>query len=162
MSDTALVVVTGIAMVLGVAGTVLPLLPGLWLIWVAGLVYAFASDAGTGGWVAMALLTILATAGSVVTIALPHRSGSTIGLPLWGQAVAALLAVIGFFVVPVLGAAIGFVLGVVLAMVARTNDLRSALPAAWSVIRAMLVASAIQFATGIVMVAVWIAWVVVD
>ena len=56
-TDTLLVAVVAIAMVMGLAGTVLPILPGLWLIWGAALVYGLVAGFGASGWVAMTLIT---------------------------------------------------------------------------------------------------------
>ena len=50
---------------------VLPLLPGLVIIWVAALGYGLAAGFGTLGWIMFALITVLMLAGSVIDT--PYR-----------------------------------------------------------------------------------------
>jgi hypothetical protein len=157
-SDTLLIVLVAVVMVIGVAGTVLPILPGLWLIWAAALAYGLLGGFGLGGWVAMALITGLAAAGTASGVYLPQRKAASIGVPWWGQLTALVCAVAGFFIVPVVGAPLGFVVGIVLVTLARERHVRVALEATWATLKAMLLASGIQLTAGLAMVAVWLAW----
>jgi uncharacterized protein YqgC (DUF456 family) len=158
-SDTLLVVLVAIIMVIGVAGTILPILPGLWLIWAAALAYGLFGGFGIGGWIAMALITGLAAAGTASGVYLPQRRVASIGVPWWGQLTALVCAVAGFFIVPVVGAPLGFVVGILLVTLARERHVQGALAATWATLKAMLLASGLQFAVGLAMVALWVVWV---
>jgi uncharacterized protein YqgC (DUF456 family) len=158
-SDTALVVVVAIVMVIGVGGTVLPILPGLWLIGAAALGYGLFGGFGAVGWVAMALITGLAVAGTASGVYLPQRKAASIGVPWWGQLASLVCAVAGFFIVPVIGAPLGFVVGILLVTLARERNFQGALTATWATLKSMLMASGLQFAVGLAMVAVWVLWV---
>ncbi len=158
--DLILIVLVGVAMVVGVAGTLLPVLPGLWLIWLAGLVFGVFGGFETVGWWAMALLTILAIAGTAAAFVVPGRRTSAIGVSWWGQAIAAAASVVGFFLVPIVGAALGFTLGIVVVSLLRTRSIKAAIADSWSTLKSMMLASGIQFGTGVVMVVVWVAWVI--
>lgn len=158
-ADTLLIVLVAAVMVIGVAGTVLPILPGLPVIWAAALAYGLVTGFGTGAWVAMALITVLVAAGTAAGFYLPQRSAASIGVPWWGQLIALALAVAGFFTVPVVGAPLGFVLGIFLATLGRDRHLSGALRATRSTLKTMLVTSGVQFATGLMMMAVWVVWV---
>lgn len=160
MSDIIVTVIVAIVMVLGLAGTVLPILPGLWLIWAAAVGYGFMLGFGVVGWVATALITALAGGATAAGLLLPQRQATDIGLGWWSQVFAAGCAVIGLFAVPIIGAPLGFVIGVVASAVVETRDLRTALPAAWRILRSMLIASGIQLAAGTAMIVVWITWAV--
>lgn len=160
MSDTVVTVLVAAAMVIGVAGTILPVVPGLWLIWAAGVVYGIATGFGVIGWVALGVMSVLAIGGSLVAVVLPQRRAMRVGVPLWGQALAAVLAVIGLFVIPFIGAMVGFVIGILIASLSETGDVRTAIPVAVATLRTMLVASAIQFACGVAMFVTWIVWAV--
>lgn len=157
-SGTALVVLVAIVMVIGVGGTVLPILPGLWLIWAAALGYGLFGGFGVVGWVAMALITGLAAAGTAGGVYLPQRKAASIGVPWWGQLVALACAVAGFFIVPVIGAPLGFVVGILLVTLAHERHLQGAVTATWATLKSMLMASGLQFAVGLAMVAVWVVW----
>ena len=158
-SDTALVVLVAIVMVIGVGGTVLPILPGLWLIWAAALGYGLFGGFGVVGWIAMALITGLAVAGTASGVYLPQRKAASIGVPWWGQLAALACAVAGFFIVPVVGAPLGFVVGILLVTLARERHVQGALTATWATLKSMLLASGLQFAVGLAMVALWVVWV---
>lgn len=159
--DSVLVAVVATAIVVGIAGTMLPIVPGIWLIWAATLVYGLASHLGTGGIVAMAVITGLAVAGTAAGVWIPQRQAAKVGIPWWGQVVAAITAILGLFVIPVVGALVGFVLGLVVVSFFLTRDVSVALPAAWTALRSMLVVSGVQLATGVLMAIVWVAWVAV-
>jgi len=147
-------------MVVGLAGTLLPVLPGLWLIWAAGVVYGLAAVDGVATWTLIAAMTVLAIAGTAAGYVLPQRQAASVGVPWWGQILSASAAVVGVFVIPLVGAAIGFVVGVFAVMLLRTRRLHDSFSATWATIKAMALASGAQFVVGFLMVAVWVAWVV--
>ncbi len=159
-ADTLLVVLVAIVMVIGVAGTVLPILPGLWVIWIAAAVYGILAGFGPGGWIAMAVITALAIAGTTAALYLPQRSAASVGVPWWGQVIALGFAVAGFFVVPVVGAPLGFMMGILLTTIARERHLGGALKATWATLKSMLLASGLQLASGVAMTVVWMVWVI--
>jgi uncharacterized protein YqgC (DUF456 family) len=158
-ADTLLIVLVAVIMVIGVAGTVLPILPGLWVIWAAAAVYGVLAGFATGGWIAMALITALAIAGTASAFYLPQRTVSEVGVPWWGQVIALGFAIAGFFIVPVIGAPLGFVVGILVTTIVRERHVIGALNATWATLKSMLLASGVQFAVGLVMMAVWVLWV---
>lgn len=158
-SETLLVVLVAVIMVIGLAGTVLPILPGLWLIWAAALGYGVFSGFGVVGWIVVVVITALAGAGTAASFYLPQRRASSVGVPWWGQVVALACAIAGFFVIPVVGAPIGFGVGILAATLLRERHFQGALVATWATLRSMLLASGLQFAAGTAMVALWVVWV---
>jgi uncharacterized protein YqgC (DUF456 family) len=108
----------GLAVVVGVVGVVVPVLPGTLLI--LGGVLAWAVASGTAeAWTFFALAAVLLVSGAVVKYALPGRSLKAAGVPSRTLVVGGLLGLVGFFVIPVVGLFVGFVLGVYLAEVQR-------------------------------------------
>lgn len=157
---SAVVLLTGLVIAVGVAGTVLPILPGLWLIWGACLVYGLLDGFGIAGWVAMGLITLVAFAGTAAGIVVPQRSAASVGLSVRGQLVALVFAVVGFFAIPVVGAVIGFVAGVFIVAYARSRDLRTAGTSTWASLKSFGLVAVLQFAAGLLMALVWLGWVV--
>lgn len=149
----------GFVIAVGVLGTVVPILPGLALIWGAALVYGLAEGFGVVGWAAMAAITALAIGGVAAGIVMPQRAALAGGVGVRGQLIAVGLAVVGFFVIPVVGIAIGFVTGVYL--VARRRYPERAWEVTRSTIRAMVLAAGVQFVAGVLMALVWLGWVVI-
>ena len=90
MSDTTLVVVVALAMAVGVAGTVVPLVPGIGLVWLAALVYGLVDGFGVVGSIVFVTISAIAVAGIVAGIALPHhaarwRRGAMVHCPRSGN-----------------------------------------------------------------------------
>lgn len=158
--ETIAIVVTAIAMAIGLAGIVLPLLPGLWLIWFSALVYGFFAGFGSFGVAAMAFITLVAVAGAYIGVRVPQKSAASVGVPWWGQAISAALAVLGMFLIPIVGAAVGFVIGVVVMQLLQTRTWRAGMHATWITLRSMAIANGLQLVAGFTMVVAWVAWVI--
>ncbi|WP_432544920.1 DUF456 domain-containing protein [Kineococcus sp. SYSU DK002] len=111
MGDAGLVVVA-VALAVGLVGIVVPVLPGTVLIAVAALVWAIAT--GGAAWWFFAAAAVLLAGGQVAMYLLPGRRMTRAGIRRTTLLLGGLLGVVGFFVVPVLGLPLGFVLGVFL------------------------------------------------
>ena len=72
-----------------------------------------------------AVATVLVAAGAVVKYLVPGRRLQDAGIPASTQWVGVALGVVGFFVVPVVGLFLGFVLGVYLAELRRVGSDRA-------------------------------------
>jgi uncharacterized protein len=146
----------GVVMALGIVGILLPVLPGLLLIWAAGLWWTIADGGGATRWTVLAVLTALLVVGTVVKYVLPARSAAARGAPVSTLVVGALAAIVGFFVIPVVGLLVGGVLGIYLAEYARLRDPGRA----WTSTRAALVAIGIgvliELTAGVLMFGVWL------
>lgn len=150
-----LTVVTALVMLVGLVGIVVPVLPGLALVWLATGLWAF-EHPDRRAWVVFALATTLFAAGVVTRYLVPGRRmrEAGIGAPTLFLAVA--LAVVGFFVVPVVGAPAGFVLGIFLAETARRRDRALAWVATRHALRAVVMSAGIELASGFAIVLVWV------
>lgn len=120
MSGTGEILV-GLAVLVGVVGVVVPVLPGALLVWVAIGVWAVLTQTTTG-WVVLAVATVCVAGVQVVKYVVPDRRLRGAGVPRRSIVAGGLLALIGFFVVPVIGLFIGFVAGVYLAERRRLQD----------------------------------------
>ena len=158
MSDPVLFVLTAGAIVIGVVGTIVPLLPGLALVWVAALVWGFVTSFDTAGIVAMTAITLLFGAGIYLSLRIPQKSASAQGLSLRGTIFGVALAIGVGIVIPVIGIPLGFVLGVWIVRIADTGDARAAWRSALATTAALLRASAAQFGIGVAMGSVWLLW----
>ena len=66
------------------------------------------------------------------------------------------LAVVGFFVIPVVGAFVGFVLGVYLAECVRLRSHRHAWPTTTQALRAIGLSFGIELGTGLLVAGTWV------
>lgn len=117
-------VVVAVAIAVGLVGILVPVLPGSILVVGGVLVWAWATG-GPTAWVVFAVATTLIAAGTVVKYLVPGRRLQRAGIPASTQWIGAALGVVGFFVVPVAGLVLGFVLGVYLAELRRVGPDRA-------------------------------------
>ena len=158
MHDSVLVALVAVAMAVGVVGTVVPVVPGLALVWAAALVYGLGAGFGTVGVVAFTVITGLALAGIVTGYSMPQRAAARSGAARSSMWLGGVLALLGFFVVPLIGVVLGGVLGVFLGEIVRTRDAATAWRSTAGTIKGFGVAVVVQVALGLTMVAVWASW----
>jgi uncharacterized protein YqgC (DUF456 family) len=158
MDDPVLAALVAVAMAVGVIGTVVPVVPGIVLVWAAALVYGLGAGFGTVGVVAFIIITGLALIGTVGALVIPRRAAARGGAARVSMWFGALLALVGFFVVPVVGLAVGGVLGVFVGEVVRTRDTAAAWRTTVAIIKGFGVASVLQVAAALAMVTAWVAW----
>jgi uncharacterized protein len=161
MEDSAaLVPIVAVVMAVGAIGTIVPLLPGLALVWAAGLVYGLVEGFGAVGAVAFAVMTVVGAAAAVAGWVVPHRRASGAGASRASVWLGVAAAIVGFFVVPIVGLALGGVLGVYVGEHLRTRDAGMAWTSTRATITGFGVAALLQFAAALAMIVVWVIWVV--
>ena len=156
--ETALV---PLVMLVGLAGVVVPGLPGTLLILGAGIGWAaWVEDAGAGRWVVVAVMAALFVVGVVAKYALPGRrlSGE---LPRSTLLFGAAGAVVGLFVLPPLGLLIGGVAGVYLAEAKRVGPGSQARRSTIEVLKAVGIGILAELTAGVLMIATWLVGIVV-
>jgi uncharacterized protein YqgC (DUF456 family) len=151
----ALEILAGLVILIGVVGTVIPLLPGVLLVGIVVGIWAYTNS----GWWLLVLAVLLTSVGLVAKYLLPARTARDEG-STWALAVGSLLSVIGFFVIPVIGFVIGFMIGVFVAEVLRIWELRSAWKATWATLKSVGIAMAIEFVAAGIMAVTWFGAVV--
>ena len=151
MSATELLIAVVIAV--GIAGIVVPVLPGTVLV--LGAILVWALEIGTSaGWVVFAVSATLLVGGSVVKYLVPGRRLRASGVPSRTLLVGALVGFVGFFVIPVVGLLIGFVLGVYVAERARVGAAQ-AWPSTVAALRAVGVSILIELVAAVLAAVVW-------
>jgi len=144
----------GLAILVGVVGIVVPVLPGSLLVLVAVLVWATEDGSGTA-WTVFAIATTLLVVGAIVKYAVPGRRLKATGVPNRSILAGGLLGIVGFFVIPVVGLFVGFVLGVYLAELHRVGGHR-AWPSTKAALRAVGVSVLIELAAALLAGATWL------
>ena len=142
-------------MLVGLIGIVVPLLPGLPLIWAAVLIWALKAQ-DTAGWVVFALATVLAVSGALLQYLLPGRRMAKAGVTTSSTLAGAVLGVVGFFVIPVLGAFVGFALGVYLAERVKLGTHGAAWSSTGHALKAVTLSVGIELLTGLAMIGTWL------
>jgi uncharacterized protein len=155
MSDLGTVVV-GLAIATGIVGIVVPVLPGALLAWAAIAVWALAVGSATG-WAVLALATLVIGGAQVVKVLVPGRRLRDAGVSRRSIVVGVMLAVVGFFVIPVVGLFIGFPLGVYLEERRRLGGHVSAWRSTQQALRAMGLSIVIEVSATVIAAGAWLA-----
>ena len=156
---TGLEVLVALAIAVGLVGVILPVLPGSLLVLGAVLVWAW--DVGsTTGWIVFAIAAIFIALGNVVKYVVPGRRLKENDIPNSTLVLGGVLGIVGFFVIPVVGLVVGFVLGVYLAELNRVGmDL--AWPATKHALKAVGLSILIELVATLLAAATWVSGVVV-
>lgn len=150
----------GLLMLVGVLGVVIPVLPGPVLVWAAGVAWAWLDGGGALRWGAVAVLTLVLIAGTTAKYAVPARSASGAGAPRSTLLIGAAAAVVGFFVIPVVGFVVGGVGAVFVAELARLGSALAAWRSTQAVLLAIGIGILVELGAALAMVAVWLAAVI--
>lgn len=157
LTDTSanVTLLCGLAIALGVVGVIVPVLPGLLLCWLGVLAWAIFADAGWPKWLVLAIATGLAAGGTAVKYLWPGRNLKRSGVPNRTLLFGGLVGLVGFFVVPLIGLVLGFVLGVWLAEWARLGDHRRAWPSTVHALKAAGLSMLIELGAALAIAATW-------
>lgn len=165
--ETLFVLLTGLVMLVGLAGAVLPLLPGAWLIWLAALGYGLSQplfgqplfDGWIGG-VAMVVLTGLVALDLGLEYLVTGSVAAQEGVSFKAILASLGLGLVGLPFFPPLGPLVGSVAGLFLVEYFRHGrDWRQASRAlvsyargkGWSILAEVLLC--------LVMIGIWLGWV---
>ena len=153
-------VVASLVILLGLAGILVPVLPGTILIGAAIVGWA-AFTGGEAAWVAAGIAAAFLVIGALVKFAVPHRRLRDVGVPTSTIVIGGILGIVGFFAIPVVGLFLGFIGGVWLAE-ARRLGARNARPSTKSAIGAVGLSILIELAFGLLATVVFLAGVVLS
>jgi uncharacterized protein len=154
--STAGQLLVGLAMLVGVVGVVVPVLPGLLLAWAAGMVWVWQDGGGTLRVLVGVVLTGLLVAGTGAKYVLPARSAGGAGAPRSTLLAGVVGAVAGFFLIPVVGVLVGGVGAVFLAELHRLHDAAAAGRSTWAVLRAVGIGMLVELTAAVLMLGTWL------
>lgn len=158
MSDGVVTVATLVVMLVGLAGTLLPIVPGIGFMWLVAIAYGFVVGFDATAIGALLVITLLTVAATVIGVVLPKRAAVESGAATSSQISAAIGAVIGFFVIPIVGVVIGAIVGIGLAEWYDKRDWPSARASTIAVAKGFGVSTLVQFTIGFVILLVWLGW----
>jgi uncharacterized protein YqgC (DUF456 family) len=153
--STVGIVLVALAIAVGLIGILVPLLPGTVLVFGAILVWAL-FERTTVAWVTLGIVAALLAATLLVKYLWPMRRMKTADVGTLSLVAGAVLGIIGFFVVPVLGLVIGFVLGVYLAELAKRRDQRVAWTSTKHAVKGVALSVGVELAGGLLATVAWV------
>ncbi len=156
-----------IAMLVGLAGTVLPALPGVGLIWFAALIYAVADGFTNLTPLGFGAITLLAALGIAADFLLTQAGSRMAGASWQALAAGILLGALGFLFGLFVGgigavptAILGTLLGIFIVEYRRRRDWAEALKAGGGWLAGCLASRGLQFLLALGMIAIFV-WQVV-
>ncbi|MEO8283667.1 MAG: DUF456 domain-containing protein [Pseudarthrobacter sp.] len=155
-SETVVSILCGVAILVGVAGTIIPVLPGSFLIGLSLLAWAIWGGAGTLGWVIFAVGMVFVVAGMSASAVLTGRKLKQHGIPSRSVVVGLVAGVIGMFIIPVVGLFIGFAAGLLLSELSRTRQLRTATTTSWAALKATGLGMLAEFVLACLAASTWV------
>jgi uncharacterized protein YqgC (DUF456 family) len=156
--STGGIVLVAVVIAVGLVGILVPLLPGSVLVFAAIAVWAF-MEKTTVAWVTLGVATAILAAALLVKYLWPARRMKRADVGTWSLLAGGVLGIVGFFVVPVLGLVLGFVLGVYLAELALRHDQRLAWASTVHAIKGVALSVGVELAGALLATGVWVAGV---
>ena len=146
------------ALIVGTAGLIVPVFPGLVINWLAMLIYGVVSGFGVKGWIVFILATILMIIGNVMDNVMMGKKARESGASWFsiGSGYAASL-VFSLILSPIAGLAAAPV-GVFVVEFIRRKKWREALTVAWSLMVGWGWSIGIRITIGLVMIGLWMIW----
>ncbi|MCX7976424.1 MAG: DUF456 domain-containing protein [Bellilinea sp.] len=145
-------------LLLGQVGTIIPLLPGLWIQWAAALVYGLVSGFDLSGGILFGVITVLVIVGGIIDNVAMGASAKTTGASWLSIGAALIGGVLGSLLFPPLGGLLLAMGGIFLVEYLRIRDLRKA----WDSTRGLAVGcgwgAVLRFGFGLMVIVVWLLW----
>jgi uncharacterized protein YqgC (DUF456 family) len=153
--DTVGLIGVAVAIAVGLVGILVPLVPGSILVLAAIAVWAFVEQT-TLGWVTLGVVAVILGAALLVKYLWPMKRMRSADVGTWTLLAGGVLGIIGFFVVPVVGLVLGFVLGVYLAELALRRDNRLAWASTVHAIKGVALSVGVELAGALLATVVWV------
>ncbi len=142
--------------VLGLIGTVIPMIPGTLLMWVAVLIYVLVNGMASIGWLVFIIITLIALATGTADLWMPLLGAKTVGASGRGLVYGTIGAVIGTFIAPLIGTLIGYAGGILLGQYQKSHDWQDALKASLGGLAGWGLATAVQLGGGLLILAIFV------
>lgn len=148
-------VLSGLLIVVGVAGVIVPILPGSILIIGSLLVWALVVSS-TAGWVVFGVGSALAVAGLLAGAVLTGRKLQQRQIPGRSVLVGLVTGVIGMFLIPVVGLFVGFAAGLFASELARQRQFAPALSSSGAALKATGIGILVELGLALLAGSVWV------
>ena len=157
-ANLTLTVITLVVMLSGLFSLIIPIMPGLLIIWVAALGYGIFAGFSKLGWIMIGVITLFGIGGELAEHLLMGTKAHKGGAPWWVVIIVLIVAIAGNFVIPILGGILAGVLALFTIEYLRLEDADKA----WSATRGLLVGFAwgfaARFTAGLLMIGTWCFW----
>ncbi|MBI1258989.1 MAG: DUF456 family protein [Chloroflexi bacterium] len=157
IAESGLMVIAGVLMVIALFASLLPFLPGPFMLWVISLVYGILTGFQHLTVLSAIVITLLMIIATTKDIWMPIVGMKTYGVSCSSAIGMFVGGIIGTFAVPIpiLGTLIGAIAGAILLELLNLGDLQKALKAGGFAFKSFLLGMATEFGFNILIVAVF-------
>ena len=145
----------GLAIIAGLVGIVVVVVPGLTVVVGAVVVWALI-ESSPAGWVAMSFAIAVGVATTALKYLYPGKRLTEAGIPTRNLLMALGLGIVGFFAIPVVGFFIGFAGGIYIFEWQRIGR-QGAWPSTLEALKAIVLSIGIELVGGFIIAAFWLA-----
>jgi uncharacterized protein len=147
-----------IIMIVGLFGLIVPIFPGITVIWLAALGYGLVTRFTTLGWVMFATITILAIVGMLIDNILMSAKAHKEGAAWSSLALGMLGGIVGTILLPPAGGILVAPLVVLLVEYLRQRDINKALVTVRGLLIGWGASFVVRFFIGLAMIGLWLIW----
>ena len=142
----------------GLVGTVVPILPGMILVWFTVIVYSWRTGFEALGWPSLIIITIIALVAGLSNIWLPLLGAKKTGAAKRALFLGIVGAIVGTFVIPIpiLGTVIGYAIGVFLGELMKQRDWRLALKASLGGLAGWGISTIVEIVGALIILAIFV------
>lgn len=155
-TEAVVSILCGLAILVGVAGTIIPILPGSFLIGLSLLAWAIWGGAGTTGWMVFAVGIVFVLAGMAASTVLTGRKLRQHSIPNRSVAIGLAAGVAGMFIIPLVGLFVGFAAGLLISELHRTRSMGTATSTSWAALKATGLGMLVEFGLACLAASTWV------
>ncbi len=156
----ASIVLPGLLVIVGLLGVIIPVIPGLIVALIGVLIWALDLST-TAGWVVFGACIAIYGCGLVAQFLIPGKRMKAAGISNLTLFLGVAVGIIGFFVVPVIGGPLGFVLAIFLLELSKSQDKDAAWRSTKAALRGVLHSIGIELSAGLLILTTWVIGVLV-
>jgi uncharacterized protein YqgC (DUF456 family) len=160
MSDILITILLGLAMLIGLAGMILPVFPDVILIWGSALLYGLLVGWGRYGVWLFSAITLLGLVGLLADAWVSGLGAHKGGASFWGSIGGLVAGIIGLFTGGPLGLIVGMLLGIFLIEYWIHQDADRAIRAMFGMSVGYGASFIVKIFLGLAMIGIWVVWVI--
>lgn len=160
MVDILVTILAGLVMLIGIAGSIIPVLPDIILVWGAALGYGLLVGWGERGVWFFGVITLLGLVGLAPEIWVSGASAKAAGASIWAVLGGFALGAVGLILSGPLGGVVGLLFGTYLAELLRLGEAKAAAQSTLGIGLGCGASFVVKLVLGLGMFVTWILWVV--
>lgn len=145
-----------VLMLVGLIGVIVPILPGIFLIWLGVFLYVWQTGFEVISLPLFLFLTLLVLVSGTSDMWLPYLGAQRKGAAKRSYLFATVGAIVGSFIVPIIGTIIGYVVGMFLGEYHKHGDRDTAVAVSWGGLKGWGIATVFQLVVGVIVIGVFV------